>query len=98
MATATLAPPRQVAILLGSLRQASLSRKLASVLRTLAPPGLTFALVGLGDLALYDEDLEAAPPASWTRFRTAVRTADAVFIAVGVGGEDVGRPIAVSPA
>lgn len=79
MASAKLAPPRQVAVLVGSLRQASLSRKLAGVLRTLAPPGLTLTLVGLGELALYDEDLEAAAPASWTRFRTAVRAADALL-------------------
>jgi chromate reductase, NAD(P)H dehydrogenase (quinone) len=35
--------------------------------------------VEIRDLALYDEDAEANPPAPWTKFRDRVRRADAVL-------------------
>jgi chromate reductase len=69
-----------VAVIVGSLRKGSLSRIAAKALARLAPPNLAFRFVEIGDLPLYDEDLdgEAAPPA-WTRFRDEVRSADAVL-------------------
>ena len=47
---------------------------------TLAPAGLTFDYIEIGDLPLYNEDVEAeAPPAAWTRFRDAVKNTDALL-------------------
>ncbi len=69
-----------VAVIVGSLREGSLSRKAAQALTRLAPSHLTFRFIEIGDLPLYDEDLEGeAAPAAWTRLREEVRQADAVL-------------------
>jgi chromate reductase len=70
---------RKVAVLVGSLRKASLNRKMALALAEAAPAHLKLEIVEIGDLALYNEDLEAAPPAAWLRFRKEVAGADAVL-------------------
>jgi chromate reductase len=71
--------PRTVAVLVGSLRKAAYSRKLALALAGLAPDGLTLEIVEIGDLALYNEELETDVPAPWTAFRQAVNAAEAVL-------------------
>lgn len=72
--------PHHVAVLVGSLRQGSLSRRLAEALAAMAPPSLHLATVEIGDLPLYDADLETdRPPAAWTRFREQIATCDAVL-------------------
>jgi len=71
---------RQIAVVVGSLRAGSLNRKLARELERLAPAGLRFAEVGIGELPLYNQELdEGTPPAAWTAFREAIRAADAVL-------------------
>ena len=71
---------REVAVVVGSLRAASLNRKLARELERLAPPGLRFTEVRIGDLPLYDEEVEAeGVPQAWLDFREAIRGADAVL-------------------
>ncbi len=70
---------RKVAVLVGSLRQASLNRKMARALAKLAPAPLQLDIVEIRDLPLYDEDLEAHPPPAWTEFRDRIRAADAVL-------------------
>jgi len=71
--------PHHVAVLVGSLRKESFSRRLALAMIKLAPAGLTLGIVEIRDLPLYDEDGEASPPAAWTTFREQVRKADAVL-------------------
>ena len=69
-----------VAVIVGSLREASLSRKAARALVRLAPADLKLRIVEIGDLPLYDEDREGEQaPAEWQRFRTEVAAADAVL-------------------
>jgi len=69
-----------IAVIVGSLREASLSRKTALALAKLAPAGVDLRIVEIGDLPLYDEDAEAAgPPEAWTRFRQEVGASDAVL-------------------
>lgn len=71
---------RNIAVVVGSLRKDSASRKLAGALAKLAPAHLKFKIVEIGDLPHYDPDLETdAPPAAWTRFRDEVASADAVL-------------------
>src|SRR5262245_16589959 len=72
---------RDVAVLVGSLRRESFTRKMALDLAGLAPPTLRLEIVEIGQLALYDEDLEKQPPASWVAFRDRVRRAAAVLFA-----------------
>jgi chromate reductase len=75
-----MASPRNVAVLVGSLRQASLNRKMAHALAALAPPSLQLSILEIGDLPLYNQDLETdSPPAPWVAFRQAIRAADALL-------------------
>jgi chromate reductase len=74
------AAAHRIAMLVGSLRKASLNRKVARAMATLAPPGLEFDFVEIGDLPLYNEDLDkGSPPEAWQRFRDRVRATDAVI-------------------
>jgi chromate reductase, NAD(P)H dehydrogenase (quinone) len=68
-----------VVVLVGSLRKASVNRKVAQALREVASGALALEEVEIGGLPLYNEDLEAAPPDAWIRFRDRVRKADAVL-------------------
>jgi len=70
---------RTVAVIVGSLRKESFSRKLANALIPLVKPALDLKLVEIGDLELYNEDTEKNPTPAWTAFRDAVRPADAVL-------------------
>jgi len=70
---------RDVVVLVGSLRQASFNRKMADALQEIAAGTLALEQVAIGDLPLYNEDLEAAVPPAWARFRDRVRRADAVL-------------------
>lgn len=69
-----------VAVLVGSLRTGSYTRKIARALIDLAPVGLNCNIVEFADLPLYTEDLDGFPPEAWTRFRNEIRHADAVLI------------------
>jgi chromate reductase len=68
----------KIAIIVGSLRKESFSRKLAKALVPLAKD-LEFTFAEIGDLALYNEDTEPNPPAAWKKFRDEVRSVDAVI-------------------
>jgi chromate reductase len=77
-----MATPRQVAVLVGSLRKDSFTRKVANALAGVAPSTLALTQVEIGDLPLYNQDLDTGnPPAQWTRFRDAMRPAEAVLFA-----------------
>lgn len=70
----------KVAVLVGSLRKASINRQLALALAQLAPPSLQLQLVEIGDLPLYNEDIDVTPaPAAYTRFREQVQACDALL-------------------
>jgi chromate reductase len=76
----TMEKPMNVCVLVGSLRKASLNRMLANALISLAPPSLLLDIVEIGQLPLYNEDIEAAaPPVPWTAFRQRIKAADAVL-------------------
>ena len=71
---------RKVAVLVGSLRKDSYNRRMAHALAGLAGPALTFDDVGIGDLPLYNQDLDNdAPPQQWKRLRDQIRGADSVL-------------------
>ncbi|HUE90800.1 NADPH-dependent FMN reductase [Pseudomonas sp.] len=69
-----------VAVLVGSLRQASINRKLALALAELAPPSLQLKIVEIGELALYNEDIDQDnPPTAYNDFRSQLQAADALL-------------------
>jgi len=70
-----------VAVLVGSLRRESFTRKLAKALIALAPPSLRMEMVEIGALPLYNEDLEASLPPAWAAFRDRLNRADGVLFA-----------------
>jgi chromate reductase, NAD(P)H dehydrogenase (quinone) len=70
---------RDVAVIVGSLRKGSLNRMMAHALAAVAPGDLRLEIVEIRDLALYDQDLEANPPAPWGAFRDRIRRADGVL-------------------
>jgi len=71
-----------VAVLVGSPRAGSWSRKLADALIALAPPDFDFSVVDINGLPLFNPDLDqrgVEPPAPWTAFRGALRPAQALL-------------------
>ena len=69
-----------IAVLVGSLRKESINRKVAQALAQLAPANLKLNIVEIGELPLYNEDLDGAtPPAAYTTFRQQVAAADGVL-------------------
>lgn len=71
---------RTVAVIVGSLRRDSFSRKTALALAGLAPEHLALEIVEIGALPLYNQDLDPdAPPAPWVAFRDKVAAADGVL-------------------
>lgn len=68
--------------LCGSLRAASLNAALLRCAVHLAPPHIELQVfAGMGELALFNPDLESAVPASVQALRSAVAEADALLIA-----------------
>ena len=76
-----MANPRKVAVLVGSLRRESFTRKVANALIKLAPPSLAFQTIDIAGVSLYNQDLEPNPPADWRALRESVRASDAVLFA-----------------
>ncbi len=68
-----------VAVLVGSLRRESITRRAAKALQRLAPAPLSLEIVEIRDLPLYDQDLEDNVPPPWTAFRARIKRADAVL-------------------
>ncbi len=84
---------RTVAVVVGSLRKDSVNRRLARALIELAPAGLTAGIVEIGDLPLYNHDLDGAAPAAWTVFRERVRAADALLFVTPEYNRSVPAPL-----
>lgn len=70
---------RDIAVLVGSLRKESFNRKMANALRELAPATLKLDIVEIGQLPLYNQDLDSDPPAPWREFRDRIKKVDGVI-------------------
>jgi len=68
-----------VAVVVGSLRKESFNRKVALALAELAPSNLKLTIVEIGNLPLYNEDIDVDPPAAYQAFREQIRSSDAVL-------------------
>jgi chromate reductase, NAD(P)H dehydrogenase (quinone) len=69
----------KIAIIVGSLREGSINRKVARSICGLRGDDLDCSMIEIGDLPLYNQDLDADPPVQWRRFREHVRAADGVL-------------------
>ena len=75
-----MSTPRQVAVIVGSLRKGSFSRMTAKALSALAPDALRPEIVEIRDLPLYNQDEDGdAPPAPWVDFRKRIKAVEAVL-------------------
>jgi chromate reductase len=68
-------------MIVGSLRQAAYTRCLERAAMELAPSSWKTSDILIGELPLYNQDLETdSPPPAWTAFRKAVAATDAILI------------------
>jgi chromate reductase len=88
-----MANPRNVAVLVGSLRKDSINRKVATALRELAPASLKLEIIEIGHLPLYNQDQDAKPPAAWTAFRQRIKEADAILFVTPEYNRSVPAPL-----
>ena len=69
----------KIAIMVGSLRKDSINRKVARSICALRNDNLDCSMIEIGDLPLYNSDLDENPPEPWARFREQVGAADGVL-------------------
>src|SRR5262245_14620481 len=69
----------KIAVIVGSNRRDSINRTLAHALSRLAADRAEFHFVSIGDLPLYNQDLEGELPKSVVRFKSEIAAADGVL-------------------
>ena len=84
----------RVAVLVGSLRKASINRRIALALAELAPPSLKLNIVEIGELPLYNEDIDIVPPpAAYRTFRDQLKASDALLFVTPEYNRSVPAPM-----
>ena len=68
-----------IAVVVGSLRQDSINRKLATALVKLAPPEFTFTQLEIGDLPPYNQDDDANQAPAVKRMKSEIAAARGVL-------------------
>jgi len=70
----------KIAVLVGSLRKESYNLRTAKAAISLAPKLLEMEIIEIGDLPLYNEDLDTeTPPAAWSAFRQKLKSFEGVI-------------------
>ena len=72
-------PTHKIAIIVGSLREGSINRKIARSICALRDDHLDCSMVEIGDLPLFNQDLERHPPEQWVRFKEQIAAVDGVL-------------------
>jgi chromate reductase, NAD(P)H dehydrogenase (quinone) len=85
--------PKDIVVIVGSLRKDSFNRKMANALREVAPAALALEIVEIGQLPLYNQDLDADPPPAWKEFRARVKKADGVIFVTPEYNRSVPAPL-----
>jgi len=68
-----------IAVIVGSLRNGSINRKVAQAICDAAADRLDCSIVEIGNLALFNQDIEADPPAEWVTFKQAIAAAEGIL-------------------
>lgn len=68
-----------IAVFVGSLRKASINRRLALAVQRLAPEGMRFVFVPIDGLPLYNQDFDDGYPAACQALKKQVEQADALL-------------------
>jgi chromate reductase, NAD(P)H dehydrogenase (quinone) len=73
--------PYKIAIIVGSLREGSLNRKMARSICAIRGDNLDCSMIEIGDLPLYNQDYDSLPqqPEAYVRFRDQIRDKDGVL-------------------
>ncbi|TMJ14092.1 MAG: NAD(P)H-dependent oxidoreductase, partial [Alphaproteobacteria bacterium] len=69
----------KIAIVVGSLREGSINRKVARSICAFAGDKLDCNIVEIGDLPLYNQDYDSDSPEAYARFREQVAAADGIL-------------------
>ncbi len=69
-----------IAVIIGSLRKDSIHKKLMRALNKLEHPNLSFNILDISDIPLYNQDEEANLPASVVELKSAISSANGVLI------------------
>lgn len=70
---------KKIGIVIGSLRKESFNRKVGNIITKLAPDSLEFEFLEIGDLALYNQDLDDNPPENWKILREKIKSCDGIL-------------------
>jgi len=70
---------KNIAVIVGSLRKESFNLKMAKALIAIAPETLNLKILEIGELQMYNQDLDETPPAVWTDFRNQLKSFDAIL-------------------
>lgn len=66
----------KIGVIVGSLRKESYNLKTAKALTQLASDSLSFEILDIGNLPMFNEDLEGNPPQEWVTFREKITAVD----------------------
>jgi len=69
----------KIAIIVGSLREGSINRKVARSICSLRDDDLDCSIVEIGDLPLFNQDMEKSPPEQWVRFKEQIAAVDGIL-------------------
>lgn len=83
----------RVGYLVGSLSRHSINRTLAQALFRVAPANLTFTEIGIGELPLYNRDLDDDYPPPARALKEAIASVDAVLFVTPEYNRDIPGPL-----
>lgn len=68
---------KKISVLVGSLREDSFNKKIATEVMKLASPNLELEILEIGQLVYYNEDIDHGnPPQEWVQFRNKIKNSD----------------------
>ena len=69
----------KIGIIVGSLREGSINRKIARSMCAIRDDDLDCSMIEIGDLPLFNQDIEKTPPEQWVRFKEQVAASDGIL-------------------
>jgi chromate reductase, NAD(P)H dehydrogenase (quinone) len=69
----------KIGIIVGSLREGSINRKIARSMCAIRDDDLDCSMIEIGDLPLFNQDIEKAPPEQWVRFKDQIAASDGIL-------------------
>lgn len=86
---------KKIAVIVGSLRKESFNRKMAKVLIQLAPASIKPEIVEIGELPLYNQELddEGRAPEAWTKFREKMKDYEGVLFVTPEYNRSIPAPL-----